>query len=203
MNDKPAGCQLQTVEDSACHAWLDHVAGRGGAPAPGYELRWLLAHCDDGVIWGRRDATGWRLSCEPFPDISPRLELFNAQQLRLFGPECELLLWRVDGGFRGRLLTHGPAPADPTVNPEEQCYVLVGDRVVRPTQDGFTVVGDGRGSRHAVPLVCPESAFPAQPRQHPLRLKVWHYFTADSESGLVRVVACRLADVRLVAREKP
>jgi len=202
MKDKPAGCHLQTVDDPTCRAWFEHVTGKGEAPASELDLRWLLAHCDDGVVWGRHDATAWRLSSEPFPDISPRMAPNSVQQLRLFGPACELLFWRVDGGFCGRMLTHGPDSAEGSLHPEVQEYLLVGDRVVQPAREGFTVVGDGRGSRHAVPLSCPESEFPAQPRRHPLRLKVWHYFTADSESGLVRVVASRLADVRLEPREK-
>jgi CRISPR-associated protein (TIGR03984 family) len=125
----------------------------------------------------------------------------NVQQVRLFGPERELLAWRADGGFRGRFLEHAPNGGNPSLNPETQDYILVGDRVLRSAQDGFTVVGDGRGSRHPVPLVCPETEFPAQPRRHPLRLKVWHYFAADGQSGLVRIVASRLADVWLVTKE--
>lgn len=201
MNEKPLGCRLQAIGAPSCRAWLDHVARKGDAPLPGLDLRWLLAHCDDGVAWGRRDAAGWHLSCEPFPDVSPRPGPNNLQQLRLFGPEDELLLWRADGDFRGRLLTHGPEAADITLRSEPLVVLLVGERVLRETREGFTLVGDGRGSRHAVPLACEPSEFPAQPRRHPLRMKVWHYFAADPESGLVRVVASRLAEVSLVPKE--
>jgi CRISPR-associated protein (TIGR03984 family) len=201
MRQTPAGCRLEVVEDATCRDWLNHVTAGGPAPEGGPDLRWLLAHCDDGVVWGRRNAEGWRLSFEPFPAISPRLGTENLQQIRLFGPEGELLVWRADDRFRGRLLTHQPDGADPSLNPETQDYVLIGDRVLQSARDGFTVVGDGRGSRHAAPLICPESAFPVQPRRHPLRLKVWHYFAADTESGLVRVVASRLADVWMATKE--
>jgi CRISPR-associated protein (TIGR03984 family) len=197
MNETPAGCRLQALDAPACHGWLDHVVGKGEALSPGLDMRWLLAHCDDGVAWGWRDGGGWRLSCDPFPDVSPRLVPDNVQQLRLFGPEAELLLWRADNDFRGRLLTHGPEPTDGSLSPESLAVLLVGDRVVREPRDGFTVVGDGRGSRHAVPLICPASEFPARPRRHPLRVNVWQYFAADPESGLVRLVASRLSEVRL------
>jgi len=125
----------------------------------------------------------------------------NVQQFRLFGPQSEILVWRTEDGLLGRWLTHLPDGVDASLRPEKQEYILVGDRVLQPVQDGFTVVGDGRGSRHAVPLECPESQFPAQLRRHPLRLAVWHYFAADERSGIVRIVASRLADVRLVSKE--
>ncbi len=201
MRQTPVGCRLEPVEEAACRSWLDHVTGAGPPPDDGHDLRWLLTHCDDGVVWGRRDTDGWRLSSHPFPDISPLLSDANAQQFRLFGPQSELLVWRTDDGLRGRWLTHAPDGVDDWLRPEEQEYILIGDRVLQKAQQGFTVVGDGRGSRHAVPLECPETEFPARPRRHPLRLSVCHYFTADAQSGIVRIVASRLAGVRLIPKE--
>lgn len=202
MRQTPVGCRLEPVEESVCRAWLDHVTGAVGiAPQDGYDPRWLLAHCDDGVAWGRRDADGWRLSSQPFPDVSPQLSAGNVQQFRLFGPSVELLIWRTDDGLRGRWLTHTPDGVEASLSPQEQKYILLGDRVVQTARDGFTLVGDGRGSRHAVPLECDEADFPPHPRRHPLRLLVWHYFVADEQSGIVRIVASRLADVRLEQKE--
>ena len=201
MRQTLVGCRLEPVAEAACRSWLDYVTVAGPAPHDGHDLRWLLAHCDDGVVWGRKSGDSWRLSSQPFPDISPRLNGGNVQQLRLFGPQSELLVWRTDDGLRGRWLTHAADGVDVSLKPEEQEYILVGDRVLRQAQQGFTVVGDGRGSRHAVPLECPETAFPARPRRHPLRLSVWHYFAADEQSNIVRIVASRLAGVRLVSKE--
>lgn len=201
MRQTPVGCRLEPVVEAACRSWLDHVTADGPAPHSSHDLCWLLAHCDDGVVWGRRDTNGWRLSSHPFPDVSPRLSGGNVQQFRLFGPQSEILVWRTDDGLLGRWLTHAPDGVDASLRPEKQEYILVGDRVLQPVQEGFTVVGDDRGSRHAVPLACPETQFPAQPRRHPLRLAVWHYFAADERSGIVRIVASRLAGVRLVTKE--
>jgi CRISPR-associated protein (TIGR03984 family) len=201
MRMTPVGCRLECVVEAECRSWLNHVTVDGPVPRSGHDLCWLLAHCDDGVVWGRREPGGWRLSSQPFPDVSPRLSEGNVQQFRLFGPQSEILVWRTEDGLLGRWLTHAPDGVEASLRLEKQEYILVGDRVLQPVREGFTVVGDGRGSRHAVPLVCPESQFPAQPRRHPLRLTVWHYFAADEQSGIVRIVASRLADVRLVSKE--
>jgi hypothetical protein len=77
MRQTPAGCRLEPVEDATCRAWLNHVTAGGFARGSGRDLQWLLAHGDDGVVWGRQNVHGWRFSFEPFPAISPRLGTEN------------------------------------------------------------------------------------------------------------------------------
>jgi CRISPR-associated protein (TIGR03984 family) len=187
------GCMLRPQDAEACARWRTLVTTAGPVAEGNDDLIWLLAHCDDGVVWGKREGARWRLSSTAFPDVSPPLGENNLQQLRLFGPLREVLLWRTDDGFTGRELTDAsPAAADDPLRPQDQEYVLMGDRLLG-VNDGFSLVGDARGSRQAVPLSIPENASGAlEWRRWPLRLQVRHYFTSDPRSGLVRVVASRL-----------
>jgi CRISPR-associated protein (TIGR03984 family) len=194
------GGTLRSLDTAACERWLDLVTAATPAAHEVYDLAWLLAHCDDGVVWGRRQGGNWRLSSSAFPEVSPEPRRDNLQQLRLFGLLREVLLWKADGGWQGRELADAETPSDEPLRPQEQDYVLLGDRLLASVKDGFTLVGDGRGSRHAVPLVCEEAQFGAGPqRRWPLRLQVRHYFTADSRSGVVRVAASRLVHVKLAS----
>jgi CRISPR-associated protein (TIGR03984 family) len=191
------GCVLRPQDAEASAGWLALVTATGPTAAQGHDdLIWLLAHCDDGVVWGKREAARWRLSSLAFPDVSPALSDVNLQQLRLFGPLREVLLWHADGGLTGRELADTEAVGkDDPLRPEDQSYVLLGDRLVA-TNEGFSLVADARGSRQAVPLLGPDDSFgtPAQ-RRWPLRLQVRHYFVSDPRSGLVRIVASRLVHV--------
>jgi CRISPR-associated protein (TIGR03984 family) len=62
-----------------------------------------LAHADDGVIWGRFDQGQWAWSSGIAP-ASPKLHAITLQQLRLFGANGELFLWRSGAGFVGRTI---------------------------------------------------------------------------------------------------
>jgi CRISPR-associated protein (TIGR03984 family) len=191
------GCVLRSQDSETCARWLDLVTASGPTIAEGHDdLIWLLAHCDDGVVWGKREAARWRLSSMAFPEVSPQLSAVNLQQLRLFGPLREVLLWRSGGGLFGRELADTePIGKDNPLRPEDQTYVLLGDRFMA-AKEGFTLTGDARGSRHAVPQTCQESQFGTpESRRGPLRLQVRHYFVSDPRSGLVRVVASRLIHV--------
>jgi CRISPR-associated protein (TIGR03984 family) len=192
------GCTLRPLDAAACERWLDLVTTPTPAAHEVYDLAWLLAHCDDGVVWGRRQGGNWRLSSAVFPEVSPEPRRENLQQVRLFGLLREVLIWKADGGWLGRELADTETLAGEPLRPEEQEYVLLGDRVLSPAKEGFTLVGDGRGSRHAVPLACDEGQFGQDPeRRWPLRLQVRHYFAADPRSGVVRVAASRLVHVKL------
>lgn len=187
------GCRIKRVEQDECRQLIDAVGRRVATSARTAGMRWLLAHCDDGVEWGRRDADDepWRLSSAAFPDISPPIGHVNVQQLRLFGPDAELLIWRVDDGFLGRRMADAsPLDVGDPRRAAEETYVVLGDRRLEGPRDGFTLVGNAAGSRHAVPLECPDDDFKA--RHMPLRLRVRHYFEQNSETGVVRVAASRI-----------
>src|SRR5437879_2621870 len=89
---------LQTVPvESPSRDWLQQQARDCG-------LKYLLAHADDGVIWGRLDGEVLRIARDVAgqnPEAlacSPPLRVETLQQARLFGKLAELLVWREEAG---------------------------------------------------------------------------------------------------------
>lgn len=141
---------------------------------------YLLAHDDDGVIWGRFDDAGkLHLPGNLFAQegfVSAPLRAITLQQARLFGPAGELMVWRGEGGrWRGRVLTDNPDGRGDRI---EETHWLWGTSTHPPgPQDGFTLMRDGQqGLEHAVPIPLPD------PEQNGRRvaLKVCHYFAYDN-----------------------
>jgi len=170
-------------------SWL-HPLGRD------YSVRWLLAHADDGVIWGRWtedgvDVLGTRLEGrDPMyrSDFSyPELRASTLQTLRAFGPSAEVLLWRDgDGAWRARLVRdarEGEKARFAEAFDEEQ--ILWGTKG-KPIGDGmFVEMSDGaQGLRHAVPL--PGAAGDHGTNVRPLRLCVRHYVAEDKDPSWER-----------------
>lgn len=192
LKDIPA-----TFDDDTLRAWFLERA-------TGDSLTFLLAHADDGVIWGEVRGAKLALSGDVFPEVSPLLRAKTLQQARLFGPQAELLLWR-DGAWRARVIRDANGESD-----NQWCFdepqVQWGDHV-EDTLAGFTLVTDGQqGLRHAVPLAniqeCfdqPEAKHPD--RWHPLRLGVRHYLARDDDGALV-IVQSRLTGLKAVSRKK-
>lgn len=145
-----------------------------------YKLNWLLAHADDGVIWGEVRDDGLHLSGDAFPAISPPLRAVTLQQARLFGSTAELLLWRDGAGWRARVIQDGTGE-----NGEyyDESHLLWGDRA-EDHKDGFLLLRQGNeGLCHAPPL--PQDA------PLPARLRVRHYLAYDPD-GQAYVAFSRL-----------
>jgi CRISPR-associated protein (TIGR03984 family) len=167
----------------------------------------LLAHCYDGVVWGKRGESRWVLSSELAPDISPPLLPTTLMQARVFGEAGELFVWREGAKFYGRRVTTGGAEGQ-LLDYLTEAHWLWGTRQDRgdATQDekldqaGFTLLADGaQGLRHVAPLVVPDDYFEREsassarePRWRPVRLQVEHYIFRDEETGLARVGLSRL-----------
>jgi len=152
--------------------------------------RWLLAHCDDGVVWGRRvsERDPWSLSSAAFPSVSPSLGRGNVQQLRVFGPEDEALVWREEDGLRGRHLVDLQSDETPAwQRPHEERRLVLGTDV-HSTRGGFSLVSDTSGARHAPPW----ELAPGKLQGARLWLRLKHYFEFDPTTGVVRVAATRL-----------
>jgi len=160
------------------------------AQAHHYGLRYLLAHADDGVIWGRIDADGLHTSHKIAP-TSPPLRASTLQQARLFGPVGELLIWREGDSWRARHVTDAPDNDNDYI---DEAQILWGD-TVEDGKDGFTLLRDGsQGMRHAPPIVV--SAEQLEHRK--LRLCVRHYITENNDSE-ASITLSRL--VRLLPEE--
>lgn len=207
------GAESVRLDTSACLRivqWFED-GRRGRLPLPprnstsATAYPYLLAHTDDGVIWGRTNERGhWLLCGEAIRDLDPPLPGIQAaimQQLRLFGPTEELLIWRVEnphlpGRFLGRILRDQDCASledwqQPKKSPP---YVLLGDRVLAPSTDGFTLIGDAAGSRHAPPVELKgEGDKRLIPDAHRPVLEMIHYFAEADDNGCVRIVATRLS----------
>lgn len=157
------------------------------AQAQQHQLRYLLAHADGGVIWGRVDGNDLRTSHRIAP-ASPALHPITLHQLRLFGPAGELLMWQDDEKWHARLVTD-VQNNDADIIDEDQ--MLWGDAIEKTTEDGFTLVREGaQGMLHAVPII----VTPEQLDRHELRLRVRHYLV-ENEDGEARIVLSRLVQL--------
>jgi len=194
VESTPEGCAITALIHTDCESWLGWLLGAAPQPARSASMRWALAHCDGGVTWARRDQGGqWRLSSTAF-ELSPVVRSETLQQLRIFGPECEVLIWRDEQEFAGRLLEERVSDSTAAdLEPYEERYVLLGDRVAEQ-RDGFTRLISAAGHEQAVPREL-EGAFDAG--VCPLRLVIRHFLRAEP-NGAVRVVASRLADLEVI-----
>jgi len=175
-----------TFEDSLAD-WLV-------SQAQDHSLITMLAHADDGVIWGRVEQGQLITSRDAFPDqdVSSVLRSLTLRQLRLFGPNAELLLWRADGGWRSRLIVDGVGEM---VGFFDEWQILWGTRR-EAVRDGFTLVADGAlGHNHAPPVEIGEDLFASDENRRPVRLQVRHYLETNPDSGLLRVALSRLVGV--------
>ena len=190
------GCTIKPLDCQRCQSVVDWITG-GGLPVAGFDgLVWVLAHCRDGVTWGQfdRGSRSWRLSSTPFPDLSPKITGLNLIEMRLFGPEEEVLIWHARKGFSGRrLLDEQTQDQKSPTKPDDETRILLGDRLVDDAKEGFTRVSTASGMEQAVPLECEDGDFTGG--RQPLRLKVRQYFEQDAQTGAVRVAASRLVHV--------
>jgi CRISPR-associated protein (TIGR03984 family) len=115
-----------------------------------HDLRFGLVHADDGVIWGQFDHGVWTWSSGHSSGISPKLQEQTLQQLRVFGPSAEVLVWREDNQWRNRLIKDEAESGT-------QCYfdephVLWG-KPFGPAEQGFQLLREGaQGLLHAPPV---------------------------------------------------
>jgi CRISPR-associated protein (TIGR03984 family) len=154
-----------------------------------YELKYLLAHADDGVIWGKfLDNQNYHLitSGDVFLQLA-KLRTCTLQQCRIFGKNAEVMLWKVGDNWKARLIKDDN---NPEYLPDEN-QILWGTQREQEN-NGFTLVSDGsQGLKHAIPLT--GINFKGKDYR-PLRLKVRHYIDYDNE-GVARIYLSRLVDL--------
>lgn len=145
-------------------------------------LRWLLAHANDGVIWGEVRKDGLHLSNILFgPDLNNK----TLQTIRLFGETGELLLWRSDSSWKGRLVKDNGGK-------EYEYYdegQLLWGTAIESSKDGFVLLYHGaEGLRHAPPIDLQGSD------ELPLKLNMRHYINFDPD-GQAYVEFSRLVSI--------
>jgi CRISPR-associated protein (TIGR03984 family) len=174
-----------------------------GEQARAHYLKWLLAHADDGVIWGKLEDNGPLITsydaAQGHPTaqgICPALRNETLQQARLFSEYAELLLWRNgDNIWQARLIREAKNDESAAWNESiDEPQILWGTEP-QLLKHGFTLMSDGaQGLRHAVPIEVKETYDERGERTRPLRLWVRHYIAEDG-SGFTRIVASRLFDL--------
>lgn len=191
------------ADDAGVRDWLT-------AQASAHRLRWLLAHLDDGVLWGRWDTaaglvTGHDAAAGDAEALAccPALRLATLQQARLFAPHAELLLWRADdGAWCARLLRDRAdgaavaADADAWDDAFDEPQLLWGD-TASPLADDFTLLAQGRrGLRHVVPYIVTQNHKTG--KIDPQTLLVRHYLTrgGPAQVAISRLVTLSAAEAK-------
>jgi len=164
-----------------------------------HELKYLLAHTDDGVIWGRLDGTELITSHDVAPKHSPPLLAETLLTVRIFSRAGELLIWRDESGeWTGRLIVEDrPGATAEWTKAFQEKQVLLGTYAQHLDRD-FALMSEGsQGLFHAVPL---DLTGPIDEQCRPLRLVVRHYLKED-DNGFVRVNTSRLFNLLLESEE--
>ena len=180
---KETKCIVETVTVPAdfngdIKTWMEQQANI-------HTFHWLLAHADDGVIWGEVRDSGLHLSTSLF---GPELRAKTLQMARLFGEIGELYLWKSDDGWSARLVVDGEGGI---AEYYDECHLLWGTHVEK-TEEGFVRLRHGtEGLRHAPPMSVPEGEL-----EHPLVLNVRHFVDYDNE-GQAYVAFSRLISIGL------
>ena len=99
------------VEGSDLLLWLAGSEAEGGARRDA-GLKWLLATTFSEVVWGRRDGDAWRLSNEAATLPAATLPAATLLELRAFGDDGEVFVWREAAGLRARLRRDAAAGAN-------------------------------------------------------------------------------------------
>lgn len=170
---------VENIADDTPKLWLDKQAKEHG-------LKYLLAHGEDGVIWGYFKHGELVTSGDVFSQCA-KLRLSTLQQCRIFGEKSEVMLWKVGQNWKARLVQDDNKPE---CLPDEH-QILWGTQLDNES-NGFSLVSDGsQGLRYAVPLT--EIPFKGKDSR-PLRLQVRHYIDYD-ESGVARIYLSRLVNL--------
>ncbi|MEG4282711.1 CRISPR-associated protein Csx19 [Microcoleus sp. A006_D1] len=186
----------QSIEDAqdiidtpSLYNWLQLKAKQ-------YQLQYLLAHADDGVIWGELRGNDKKLVTSGDDDVFPKLAKFRLctlQQSRIFGKKAEVMLWKVGQNWKARLIK------DEYLSKEDyicEKQILWGTQREGESKQEFTLVSDGsQGLKYAVPLINIPFSQDKKNLYHPIRLLVHHYIDYD-DSGVARVYLSRLVDLR-------
>ncbi len=172
---KSTRCEIAPITDLPTEnefaEWLNRQAAQR-------DLICALAFADDGVIWGRFDGA-WKWSGECFT-ISPPLRWNTLLQIRLFGKDTEVFVWRANGKWAGRVIADG-AGDEREYFDESQLLWGAQDG---EEKDGFALMRDGgQGLRHTPPFKIANAG----------TLRTRNYLDYDQD-GRVKIVASRLVD---------
>ncbi|MDZ7344710.1 MAG: CRISPR-associated protein Csx19 [candidate division KSB1 bacterium] len=170
-------------------------------------MTYLLAHADDGVIWGKFANGEFHTSdkvdpnrADPHKRISPELDGMTLQQAFLFNTACEIRLFRDElGNWQARKIDDNGIGENECI---DELQILWGDYVnkkddyPRNLQFDFTLVRDKRqqGLDHLLPIKITASDIN---KNHRARLRVRHFIEADENTGEARIALSRLVNLEI------
>lgn len=181
-------------DDAAVASWL---ADQASAERP-----YLLAHADDGVIWGRWVDGKLRISHELSPDISPPLRGVTLQQAFVFGEQDEIRLFHNElGEWQSRRVVDAHA-SDTIV----ETQVLWGNEAIerfdlsaqQNGSIGFTHLRDRvqQGLDQVLPMIIHQADLPRDGSTQP-RMTVHHFIEYNPKTGEARIGLSRLVTIGL------
>lgn len=193
MNQELCQISVENLTKQSLKDWLNQQA-------QDYQLPYLLAHADDGVIWGNIEKGTLTNAREVFPECNfPELRVKTLQQCRLFGEAGEMLIWNSNGEWRSRLILQSKVSELIT---QQKIGLIPESQILWGTQGqsngSFTLLSDGsQGLKHAVPIAVEESNFSKDKTTlyRPVRLEVNHYFCYDLD-GVARIFLSRLVSIK-------
>jgi CRISPR-associated protein (TIGR03984 family) len=173
-----------------------------------YHLQYLLAHAEDGVIWGRFNENYQPIAAESvfcqkkFNIDLPKLRLLTLQQCRIFGENGEILLWKSQKKWQARLIKDNRS-----IEHIHEEQILWGTQIEKGKngeegeQNGFTLLSDGsQGLKHAVPLTGFNNFIQDKKKLYrPVRLVINHYIKYNEETGIARIFLSRLVTLKAKA----
>lgn len=195
MNRELCQTSIENFDENSLEDWLKRKS-------KDYHLFYLLAHAEDGVIWGRFEMNQNCLitAREVFPNGNfPELRLNTLQQCRIFGKAGEVLLWKSNGNWRSRLILETKVSelmAKKQIYLIPESHILWGTKGKENSEYGFTLLSDGsQGLKHAVPMTGINFDKDDKKLKRPVKLEVHHYFYYDSD-GVARIFLSRLVDLK-------
>lgn len=189
--NQPKCKHLEILDNVDLKAWIEEKAKELEQQAKDNKLTYLLAHADDGVIWGKfKD--GELITANSVFQQFPKLHPGTLQQCRIFGHKSEVMIWKIDEGFKARLIQDDNLNKDDYITEPQILWGTHGEK----HQEGFTLLWDGsQGLQHAVPFTDIELEENENGKlKNKIRLIVRHYIHFD-DSGVARIYLSRLVDL--------
>lgn len=187
--NKPKCKHLEISDNVDLKAWIEEKAKELEKQAKDNKFNYLLAHADDGIIWGKFQNGGLITADSIFPQF-PKLHPATLQQCRIFGNKSEVMIWKTDGGFKARLIQDDHLEKDDYISESQILWGTHGEK----HQEDFTLLWDGsQGLKHAVPFTDIELEENGK-LKNKVRLIVHHYIDYD-DSGVARIYLSRLVDL--------
>jgi len=133
-----------------------------------HNLKWLLVHADDGIIWGELRDNILHIASDFSAELGcPKLRYETIQMARIFGDSGELLIWNDDShNFLSRLVEENKGE-----NKEyfDDFMLLWGTKPEKSRDNFFVWVHGSEGLLHSPPV----------DKEKDLTLKVRHYLDYD------------------------